>query len=36
MKLRQDLLDAGSPSGIEVIQITPAPDVPWSHIHMEA
>ena len=36
MKLRRDLLDADSPAGIEVIQITTEPDVPWSHIYMEA
>lgn len=36
MKPRPDLLDERSPSGIEVIQLTDEPDVPASHIYMEA
>ena len=36
MKLRPDLLDEGSPKGIEVIQLTTEPDVPSSHLYMEA
>ncbi|MGD9498387.1 MAG: TolB family protein, partial [Armatimonadota bacterium] len=36
MKLRQDLLDERSPEGIEVIQLTDDPEVPSSHIYMEA
>lgn len=33
---RPDLLDAKSPPGIEVIQLTSEPDVPSSHLYMEA
>lgn len=33
---RPDLLDKESPSGIEVIQLTTEPDVPSSHLYMEA
>ncbi|MEN6304067.1 MAG: hypothetical protein ABFD96_15150 [Armatimonadia bacterium] len=36
MKLRPDLLDARSPRGLQVIQLTTEPDVPASHIYMEA
>jgi hypothetical protein len=36
LKLRPDLLDDQSPSGLEVIQITTEPDVPSSHLYMEA
>lgn len=36
MKLRPDLLDARSPEGLEVIQLTTEPDTPASHIYMEA
>jgi len=36
MRLRPDLLDAKSPHGIEIIQLTADPDVPSSHIYMEA
>jgi hypothetical protein len=35
MKLRPDLLDANSPDGLEVIQLT-TEEVPSSHIYMEA
>ena len=33
---RPDLLDAKSPSGIEVVQLTTDADVPSSHLYMEA
>lgn len=33
---RPDLLDKDSPKGIEVIQLTTEPDVPSSHLYMEA
>lgn len=36
MRLRPDLLDGNSPQGIEVIQLTAEPDVPGSHVYMEA
>ena len=36
MQLRSDLLDERSPHGLEVIQLTDEPDVPSSHIYMEA
>jgi hypothetical protein len=36
MKIRADLLDANSPKGMEVIQLTDEPDVPGSHLYMEA
>lgn len=36
MKLRPDLLDSNSPKGLEVIQLTDEPDVPSSHLYMEA
>lgn len=36
MKPRPDLLDGNSPKGIEVIQLTTEPDVPGSHLYMEA
>lgn len=36
MRLRPDLLDAKSPHGIEIIQLTADPDVPSSHLYMEA
>ena len=35
-KRRPDLLDADSPKGIEVLQLTTEPDVPSSHVYMEA
>ena len=35
-KLRPDLLDAASPKGIEVLQLTTDPDVPSCHVYMEA
>jgi len=35
-RLRPDLLDADSPKGLEVIQLTAERDVPWSHLYMEA
>ena len=35
-KPRPDLLDEKSPPGIEVVQLTTEPDVPASHIYMEA
>jgi len=35
-KLRPDLLDAESPKGLEVIQLTTEADVPWAHVYMEA
>ena len=35
MKLRPDLLDADSPAGLEVIQLT-TEEIPSSHIYMEA
>ena len=35
-KPRPDLLDKDSPPGIEVIQLTTEPDVPSSHLYMEA
>jgi hypothetical protein len=35
-KLRPDLLDSNSPLGLEVIQLTSEPDVPSSHLYMEA
>ena len=35
-KLRPDLLDNESAKGIEVIQLTTEPDVPASHLYMEA
>lgn len=36
MKPRPDLLDDRSPKGLEVFQITTEPDVPSSHLYMEA
>lgn len=36
MKLRPDLLDDRSPEGLEVVQLTTEPNVPASHIYMEA
>lgn len=36
MKLRPDLLDEASAQGLEVIQLTTEPDVPSSHVYMEA
>jgi len=33
---RPDLLDARSPAGIEIFQLTVEPDVPSSHVYMEA
>ncbi len=36
MKPRPDLLDQESPDGLEVIQLTTEPDVPSSHLYMEA
>jgi hypothetical protein len=36
IKPRPDLLDKDSPKGIEVIQLTAEPDVPSSHLYMEA
>jgi hypothetical protein len=36
MKYRPDLLDADSAKDIEVIQLTEEPDVPGSHVYMEA
>jgi hypothetical protein len=33
---RPDLLDSESPKGLEVIQLTSEPDVPSSHLYMEA
>lgn len=38
MKSRPDLLDARSPEGIEVFQLTgdKDSDIPWSHVYMEA
>ncbi len=35
-KPRPDLLDKDSPKGIEVFQLTTEPDVPSSHLYMEA
>jgi hypothetical protein len=35
-KPRPDLLDKDSPKGIEVLQLTTEPDVPGSHLYMEA
>ena len=35
-KPRPDLLDKDSPKGIEVFQLTTEPDVPSSHVYMEA
>jgi len=35
-KLRPDLLDENCPQGLEVIQLTTEPDVPSSHLYMEA
>ena len=35
-KPRPDLLDEKSPKGIEVVQLTTEPDVPSSHLYMEA
>jgi len=36
MILRNDMLPDGAPRGIEVIQITDEPDVPGTHVYMEA
>jgi hypothetical protein len=36
MKRRPDLESAGSPDGLEIIQLTTEEDVPSSHIYMEA
>jgi hypothetical protein len=36
MKARPDLLDKNSPKGIEVFQLTAEPDMPSSHVYMEA
>jgi hypothetical protein len=36
IKPRPDLLDKDSPKGIEVVQLTTEPDVPGSHLYMEA
>ncbi len=35
-KPRPDLLDAESPKGLEVIQLTTEQGVPWAHLYMEA
>jgi hypothetical protein len=35
-KLRPDLLDENSAKGLEVLQLTTEPDVPSSHVYMEA
>jgi hypothetical protein len=35
-KVRADLLDEKSPPGIEVVQLTNEPDIPSSHLYMEA
>jgi len=35
-KLRPDLVDEDSPEGLEVVQLTTEPDVPSSHLYMEA
>jgi hypothetical protein len=35
-KLRPDLLDENSPPGLEVYQLTTEPDIPSSHLYMEA
>lgn len=35
-RLRPDLLDADSPKGIEIVQLTTEADVPSSHLYMEA
>ena len=35
-KPRPDLVDKNSPKGLEVIQLTTEPDVPASHLYMEA
>ena len=35
-KLRPDLLDEKSPAGLEVVQLTSDPNVPASHLYMEA
>lgn len=36
MKIRHDLLNADAAKGIEVIQLTSEPDIPSSHVYMEA
>lgn len=36
MKLRPDLLDERSPRDLQVVQLTTEPDVPASHLYMEA
>jgi len=36
MKRRPDLVDADSPAGLEVVQLTADPNVPSSHLYMEA
>ena len=36
MKLRHDLLDTNSPSGLEVVQLTDDPNVPACHVYMES
>ena len=36
MRIRPDLLDEDSPEGIEVVQLTDEPDIPSSHVYMEA
>src|SRR5688572_10454264 len=36
IKLRPDLLDAKSPKGLEIMQITSDSEVPSTHIYMEA
>jgi hypothetical protein len=36
MRLRPDLLDADSPAGIAVVQLTDDPATPASHVYMEA
>src|SRR5512136_1181889 len=35
-KPRPDLLDAESPKGLEVLQLTTKANVPWAHLYMEA
>jgi hypothetical protein len=36
MRLRPDLLDDNSPADVEIIQLTTEPDIPASHLYMEA
>ena len=35
-KQRPDLLDANSANGLEILQLTTDPDLPSSHVYMEA